>query len=356
MNTTEPHLKLRLAARTLIEWKTPITSSEYQRVLANLLNVHPNASLWGFTPNKKFIELDDQGTVLWYLSETMCAEQAKLSVEQSNGKFRGYIEFLRKVSIEGLINYGVSGYTNSVMWTGGPTKSKVADTIIEALTNRDDLAKSISLEVLIILLIPLEKNLQVDKIRELIEYVKTNKYKSLQILKSNINLLTSVSTTFLSILFVVSNLIIISRQYNGIRIIFDSTLSITILRILVFIVSVSLSYYIFSKRSYFERFFKNAVISNSDEAKHLKEKIDVAIKQGELIFNCLGKICSNNPKILVSILRIYDQQTWSEIALAATKNAIPEVIKEVLNLLRYPDVNYSMREQIFQWLCKVKMI
>ena len=63
-------LRLRLAARSLIEWKTPRTNPHYKRVLSALLQRHTLAAGMGFTAKSPILSLDDRESVLWYLSES----------------------------------------------------------------------------------------------------------------------------------------------------------------------------------------------------------------------------------------------------------------------------------------------
>lgn len=69
--SAERMLKLRLAARALVEWKEPPTSPRYKRVVKELLAVHPFAAQAGFSPDSPAFELDTRGVALWYLSETL---------------------------------------------------------------------------------------------------------------------------------------------------------------------------------------------------------------------------------------------------------------------------------------------
>lgn len=63
--------RLRLAAKTLIEWKTPQTSPDYQRILKDLLETHPLAKKFEIDATHPLIKLDHKAIVLWFLSETM---------------------------------------------------------------------------------------------------------------------------------------------------------------------------------------------------------------------------------------------------------------------------------------------
>src|SRR5258706_12804818 len=71
--------RLRLAARTLIEWKVPVSTEKYQTVLSDLLAIHPYAFDWGLRVNNQVFEIDERGVLLWYLSETLNSDKPMFS-------------------------------------------------------------------------------------------------------------------------------------------------------------------------------------------------------------------------------------------------------------------------------------
>src|SRR6266571_1260662 len=128
-------LRLRLAARTLIEWKTPITAAEYQRVLSDLLKTHPKSSSWGLTLDKEFLNLDDRGVVLWYLSETINTEEPKEKLNLVDIDPNRHIILL----MSNLMDYGTSIQEGEETFEGAYRRSQVADTIFEAIKSKDKL-------------------------------------------------------------------------------------------------------------------------------------------------------------------------------------------------------------------------
>ena len=69
----------------------------------------------------------------------------------------------------------------------------------------------------------------------------------------------------------------------------------------------------------------------------------------------IGSICSKYPNILVSILRRNNLDNWTQIALDSTQIATPDVLKEVLQLIRDPELKSSLKKEIFKWLCRVNV-
>src|SRR5271154_2700451 len=62
---------LRLAARAMIEWRTPKDATAYQEILREILLGHPIADSVGIHKTHPILEYDDQGILLCYLSDTM---------------------------------------------------------------------------------------------------------------------------------------------------------------------------------------------------------------------------------------------------------------------------------------------
>ena len=60
-------LRLKLAARTLLEWRTPNASDEYVRVLDALLVEHSVARARGMSSARGVARLDHDGHILTYL-------------------------------------------------------------------------------------------------------------------------------------------------------------------------------------------------------------------------------------------------------------------------------------------------
>src|SRR5262245_2693942 len=61
-------LRLRLAARTMIEWGILPSSPEYGRVLEELIKIFQKSYEGSSRPNIEILRLDSNGTFLWFLS------------------------------------------------------------------------------------------------------------------------------------------------------------------------------------------------------------------------------------------------------------------------------------------------
>ena len=115
----QPHdLRLRLAARTLIEWNTPRTNPQYKRVLDDLLLRHPFAVKVGLTSRSSVLALDDRESVLWYLSESFesPASWPRVNLEAAKRQIRDLCQFaLFKCAIGGsLMHSEIWDLLNSV--------------------------------------------------------------------------------------------------------------------------------------------------------------------------------------------------------------------------------------------------
>jgi hypothetical protein len=134
--TVPAHLaRLRLAARTLLEWKVPTTARQYQTVLHDLLTAHPHAASWGLRPGSKLFELDENGIILWYLSETLSTglEDNVSDVNRESlvtNEIRSPKE-LNRLCFKLLMQYGTGSDSNALAWPGGPQKSTIVERVIE---------------------------------------------------------------------------------------------------------------------------------------------------------------------------------------------------------------------------------
>src|SRR5438046_2762380 len=102
------HLRLRLAARTLIEWNTPTSSPLYRQVLEKLLEAHPSAQAGGLTIHSSVLKVDKRGIILWYLSETL-SDQQYVSSEYAQ---RTVFTALQRVSISYLTDFALTKASN----------------------------------------------------------------------------------------------------------------------------------------------------------------------------------------------------------------------------------------------------
>src|ERR1700733_15358073 len=67
-------LRLRLAAKALLEWRTPRTSEHYQNILGELISKNAIARSRGWKQDNPIMQLDEQGSAMWYLSDTLMLE------------------------------------------------------------------------------------------------------------------------------------------------------------------------------------------------------------------------------------------------------------------------------------------
>src|SRR5262249_41621450 len=63
--------RLRLAAKTLVEWRTPTWSPQYREVMQELIGVNKAARGLGLTSSHPLLSIDERGSLLWYLSDTL---------------------------------------------------------------------------------------------------------------------------------------------------------------------------------------------------------------------------------------------------------------------------------------------
>jgi hypothetical protein len=152
-----PTENLRLAAQALVEWRTPRESLAYREVLDQILKTHPFASKLGLRPGHPVFDCDDQGLLLWYLSGTMDTEAPHIGDDEK--------EWHKTISsrseeiywtAQGLLGASHVGASDGPAWNGGPLKSQVVDATLRALTNDDRNA----MRALVALVAPLSEQLK----------------------------------------------------------------------------------------------------------------------------------------------------------------------------------------------------
>lgn len=123
--------KLRLAARILIEWRSPKDSPDYKRVFDEIIRCHPFSEAVSLSHNHAVLELDDRSTILWYLSDSMNRPQSSnRNVPAQVPSDERRIELLSHVLLDDVITMGAVYGPQTTIWPAGPTRARVADAII----------------------------------------------------------------------------------------------------------------------------------------------------------------------------------------------------------------------------------
>src|SRR5262249_27209644 len=78
---------------------------------------------------------------------------------------------------------------------------------------------------------------------------------------------------------------------------------------------------------------------------------------GARFFMNIGETCNNDKTSLEHLLKFNGDFPWPEIALTSSiKNVKPDTIQTVLRLIKHSDIETSLRERMFLWLCVISRL
>jgi len=359
-------VRLRLAARTLIEWKTPQSAQYYQQVLGDLLRFHPQASTWGLTTEKDFLRFDERGIILWFLSDTI--SDPVLSVASDGDRW--WSVFLSENATFLLTNYALTK-SGEHTWDGGPRWAQVADCMITELVqqlappankSRDKRRGKKRLRlppktsfVLLAVMFGYEERLMRERIALLLETVRpTSRWMQTlaEIVKNGSTLV--VVSQMIALIYGAARIItgpppeLLVKLFttNGARV------ALSVCFATISTVAAFSSKYKVSIRKLVELLVR----SKSAKIKGLKEVLKqtdlVAMLQLAIRFEGRAEPSLVKAIVTQAALRSNGQVTW---ILSTIPEITPEVARQSLELLADPKVPRSIQAEIIQWLCKVKV-
>lgn len=127
---TSEELRLRLAARALIEWRTPHTSPLFGNILRDLIRVSAIAKQLQIREDSKVLKYDQQGVILWCLSEAIDADESPIpALDMDRVSKYWATQRLKRV----LSDYSRMGVVDMELWRGGPMRSQVASAIVSGI-------------------------------------------------------------------------------------------------------------------------------------------------------------------------------------------------------------------------------
>ncbi len=379
MASQNDNLKLRLAARTLIEWRTPVASDLYQRVLNDLIAVHPCAMVFGLQASSDVIKADDRGILLFYLSETLNETAQDSGSIASMGKAREFVidysnlfwdRFLSESVEYMLTTSALRSSDNESIWEGGPTKVKFADSVISALNTEREDAFSAAYEALVVAILPVRARIKEDGYRELVSEVKavtpiTQMLVNLTKHSRNLIVLAQAAGT----LIVLTNLAISQNTRTAIGMSFGKLLTFVGLPaakigswqlVLPFVLG-GMSAILTGTKRYRELIrsvMARLVASRSQRLVRVSERLR-ELRIGEKLFILLVRRCSAKPDVFRAFLEFphipQNDETISWEVLSKIGSAKREVIKEALQGLINPDVTNTRRALVFRWICRVSI-
>jgi hypothetical protein len=347
-------LRLRLASRALIEWKTPATAEQYQLVLRDLLAIHPYASSWGLKLDSQILKQDPQGTVLWYLSETLDSQENPMLL-YPQGKSRRIL----RIDLEERILHEAKQAL--ILLSNGHARE--ADIIIDAVHSKERNIRDKGYAALIAFAVPLNIYKQNEVILDLINHVKPVS----QVMQ---NITKTVETVFRIIRFLLASIVLLAflAIIIGAFILLlaasrSQTTSDNIIWAIVILSSLS-SLLALQRQNVANLFTAISWGSRSRQflAKFLLGRVESRQNWGQKtifidptlrpqVFNYIGQLCGRDGDVMIALLQSSQRTPWAEAALVATTSVMSPVIQQTLHLVRSADLNKQLRDSVVAWLC-----
>jgi hypothetical protein len=174
-SSTNPQLmRLRLAARTLVEWRTPQSSEYYKAIMESLIDSNALAKDFGLTLKHQIISLDERGSLLWYLSDTLEADSltsAANSVAGPEPILMLHFGRLKATRALELFEHSTDIVEFANVWMKPHNVGDVLDVLYNGIRSETDLKYySLSIIVCLAIITPIYYPKQREHIRELMSY------------------------------------------------------------------------------------------------------------------------------------------------------------------------------------------
>jgi hypothetical protein len=340
---------LRLAARTLIEWRTPKKSSAFVEVLHDILVDHPIAAQLGIKRGHELFALDDQGVLLWFLSETMDAPIPSRAVPETN-----IAKQMASLLDNQIYHDGAVGYGDSELWQHGPLKSQVVDAVLVGLV-KNDLQSSMAL---LAITIPLPLWIQRKHVGLTKSQYKVN-WRILERLSARLTSL-AVATKGLSRLSAIFSVVI--AVVSGAIVVTDSNFKVShapfnteLLGVLLLTGILALSERIVSgtvfRRLVMSVWMSAPKMSSVGLAKIMLRDNRLKSPMFKQVSRHFDQMCATESGVFQFILEQHQETVWADAALSANTPLSKRIKRELILLLRSPELSEWSKFRLLSRLC-----
>jgi hypothetical protein len=324
-------LRVRLAARTLVEWNAPTDSPDYRMVLLEMLSL---CSFCKFTDIARLLEYDRRGSVLWFLSDSL----EHVDDEITGGQAGGDGEAVARAAVRQL----------SIMASSGGVASVVAETIFQGLQSHSEELEGAAYEA--ILSMENVEELRISEVsRRLLDdlggaFRPGARLRRLIRQRHNVArwIAVAVKCIVLGAMSLVGYLGFLGAQKlspGGARIVVG-------IGVPLFLAGALTTY----RRSVVPTLlhWSQRFMENSSEIRNLHTNI------ARVICTRSDGVFGKRPELWVGVLR-HQRADWLHVALANTRLVSVEVIRQCIDLLRAGDVPFAHRNAVLRWLCGVSV-
>lgn len=287
----------------IVEFRTPASAPTYQQVIADLLDRHPAGKVIQKSCNDVF-SLDQESSLLWYLSETL-EEDASTYLREPTPELPDrelLADTVRRLITSSLLDIG----EKRRLWPYGPYKDRLADALSETFGKSEP--THISTLFATFTLIALAMPWPQPALKSVVNQLLANRIGSENLRMSKMARMSYWVTVALS------------RGETRT----EKTLA--------------------------------ALARALKRATRIETKLWIYdLRRFEMHQQSLGLVCGTQRGILKSMLYHPDGR-WGRFALGGTRFATPRIIKETIPLLRFPQIDYALRAQILLWLATVRLV
>lgn len=351
MTSSEQLNRLRLAARTLIEWKAPSSSESYKAVLSGLLQYHPVAARWGLKIKSRVFLLDTQGVILWYLSDTLNAQVGTFNnaVGVQEDKIQA-LETSRYVH-DLMRSFFLRNYLSKdreELWPRGPSKSQIYNIIIDRLFTDPVslLDKSLQVrayEALFSLLVPFEPDLQREIISDLLQTSPSTRFQRLSRFLENSTHGTLIVQIVVGFIIGIIGILGPDRLNS-----FNSWLIFLLIAVVPILTALSKTY-----RQILYEVIRRATLGSSRILK-IEREIKLSKLSAEGIYR-LVVITFMSSRNATSLVKNGREEYWMYPFSVPERMISEDVVSNIIPLLEDPNISWNRKAKIFKWLCGLEV-
>jgi hypothetical protein len=362
--------RLRLAARTLIELRTPQSSEAYLDVLHDLIRRNPLIQENECNLTRRVLPYDNKGVLLWFLSETLSADKINCTKETADR----VPDFLKDLISRWMMHlYDSEIILRNTIPTGTKKAfSYLAAVIVESIVgrSREDSTRTIHASAGVFAMVA---PLAVDDRRAILQpalsyahlaVVSDRRLKTFAFI-GRITRLVTIASMFIILQAVVLGAVILGKdlfslEFDDLLAIFDITFYYSSPGTIFFIVlgsilgaAVSFTItWLFSRRlqnqahQMFIRIYKKrANLENNEPA------IDVDFEPFvHHLLSWLGEYFAAHPTVWRQFLETPEEK-WFDTALVSISNLTDELIKVILIILQGKEIGLMNKVRLFRWMC-----
>lgn len=327
---------LRLEAKTLIEWRTPVSDPSFKFLIDRLLGCHPHAGgRLKFDNIKHVLLLDKNRVLLWHLAETLM-DRDRVRSKQDPERFAFYlnraseeiIDFARKVSR--MIDDGATDIATRVAYAFVSSRSRDR---VAALWHVLRISAKIE-----------------DQGNRNFSYGSLNNFwiKALTLFFKSDGLIAMLIIALLgsaALYSFIQGLMIVILSFMHPEV--DD-----IIKWFIYWVVAIIAGWLIPSVAPFVTDLINFLWRRSTLGESMIQRASDARRAWELLIS-IRVNCDAEPRLFANLLRL--DEPWSVLALRANKKVSEEVVRQGLDVLNNRDLSAEGRIEMIIWLCKVQI-